>query len=282
MKHTGPTASVAKLAAAAPAAPAAPIRVLLVDDHSVTLWGLRQLVESAHPRFCVSGTAGGCAELLTHPALPQTDVVLLDLALRDANAINCVAPLVNNARVQVVLLTGDLNPSHHRDAVLRGARGVVLKAQPTQHILDAIERVHAGEVWFDGSLMSMLLDAVPGLPRPGGQPSHAGGSGARSEPKDDATRRIATLTPKERQVIQAMVKHRGVKNLVVADALGLSEHTLSNHLTEIYSKLGVPGKLSLYVYAIEHRLVATSPGIERRAPPHPQAGESASVWGPVA
>ena len=275
-----PSASVAKSVAAS--APAEPIRVLLADDHTVTLWGLRQLIESAQPRLSVSGTASTCAELLAHPALPQTDVVLLDLRLRDANAINCVAPLVKDAQVQVVLLTGDVNPSHHRDAVLRGARGVVLKSQPTQHILDAIERVHAGEVWFDGSLMSMLLGAVPGLPGPGGQPGHAGASGTRSEPKDDATRRIASLTPKERQVIQAMVKHRGVKNFVVADALGMSEHTLSNHLTVIYSKLGVPGKLNLYVYAIEHRLVDTSPGIERRAPSRWQAGESASGWGTVA
>ena len=274
--------TTAESATAAAKAGEAPIRVLLADDHTVTLWGLRQLIESAHPRLSVSGTASTCAELLAHPALPQTDVVLLDLRLRDANAINCVAPLVNDAQVQVVLLTGDVNPSHHRDAVLRGARGVVLKSQPTQNILDAIVCVHAGEVWFDGSLMSMLLGAVPGLPGPGGQPGHAGGSGARSEPKDDATRRIETLTPKECQVIGAMVKHRGVKNLVVADALGMSEHTLSNHLTVIYSKLGVPGKLNLYVYAIEHRLVDTSPGIDRRAPPRTQAGDPASVWGPVA
>ena len=280
MRPLAPT--TAESATAAAKAREAPIRVLLADDHTVTLWGLCQLIESAQPRLSVSGTASTCAELLAHPALPQTDVVLLDLRLRDANAINCVAPLVNDAHVQVVLLTGDVNPSHHRDAVLRGARGVVLKSQPTQNILDAIERVHAGEVWFDGTLMSMLLGAVPGLPGPGGQPSHAGGSGARSEPKDDATRRIETLTPKERQVIGAMVKHRGVKNLVVADALGMSEHTLSNHLTVIYSKLGVPGKLNLYVYAIEHRLVANSPGIERRAPPRAQEGEPASGWGPVA
>lgn len=280
MRPLAPT--TADSATAAAKAQADSIRVLLADDHTVTLWGLRQLIESAQPRLSVSGTASTCAELLAHPALPQTDVVLLDLRLSDANAINCVAPLVNDAHVQVVLLTGDVNPSHHRDAVLRGARGVVLKSQPTQNILDAITRVHAGEVWFDGSLMSMLLGAVPGLPGPGGQPGHAGGSGARSEPKDDATRRIDTLTPKEHQVIEAMVKHRGVKNLVVADALGMSEHTLSNHLTVIYSKLGVPGKLNLYVYAIEHRLGATSPGIDRRASSRTQEGEPASGWGPVA
>ena len=224
-------------------AAASSIRVLLADDHSVTLWGLSQLVDSAHPHMRISGTAGSCAELLAHPALLQTDVVLLDLGLRDANSIDCVRSLVDVAGVRVVLLTGDLDPSHHREAVLRGARGVVLKSQSTDHILDAIERVHAGEVCFDGSLMAMLLRAVPGM---------------RPEAKGEAAQRIDSLTPKEREVVQSMVKHRGAKSLVVAEALGMSEHTLRNHLTVIYSKLDVQGKLNLYVFAIEHRLASAA------------------------
>lgn len=224
-------------------APATAIRVLLADDHAVTLWGLGQLVESARPRMRVAGTATSCAELLNHPALQDTDVVLLDLGLRDANAIDCVRELVDRG-LRVVLLTGDLDTAHHREAVLRGARGVVLKSQPTDRILDAIERVQAGEVAFDGALMSALLGAMPGVP------------GLTLVRPDDATLRIQSLTPKEREVIKAVVKHRGAKSLVVAEACGVSEHTLRNHLTVIYSKLHVQGKLNLYVFALEHHLAA--------------------------
>jgi DNA-binding NarL/FixJ family response regulator len=219
-----------------------PIRVLLADDHAVTLWGLRQLVDSAHPRMIVSGTAASCAEVLAHPALALTDVVLLDLGLRDASALHCLPQLVGEFGVKVVVLTGELSPGQHRDAVLRGARGVVLKSQPAEHVLQAIERVHGGEVWLDGGLMSLLLGSVPGI-----APSHAA-------PADPRRQCIDSLTGKERQVIQAIVTHCGAKSLVVADALGMSEHTLRNHLTVIYSKLGVRGKLELYVYAIEHGL----------------------------
>ncbi len=233
------------------------VRVLLADDHAVTLWGLRQLVESAGPHMLIAGTAGSCAELLAHPALAQTDVVLLDLGLRDANAIDCVRQLVSDADVKVVVLTGDLNPLHHREAVMRGARGVVLKSQPAQDILDAIEHVHAGEVWLDGSLMSLLLGKLPGAP------------GVRAEPRDDASLRIKTLTPKEQQVIQALVARPGAKSLVVAEVLGMSEHTLRNHLTVIYSKLDVHGKLDLYAYAIEHKLA-----------PSPLAKDGAAASGP--
>jgi DNA-binding CsgD family transcriptional regulator len=96
--------------------------------------------------------------------------------------------------------------------------------------------------------MSMLLNAVPGM------------APSRTTPQDVHSRRVDSLTPKERQVVGALVQHRGAKSLAVADALGMSEHTLRNHLTVIYSKLGVHGKLNLYVYAIEHGL-APAPAV---------------------
>lgn len=231
---------------------ATPVRVLLADDHAITVWGLRQLIESAHPKMVVSGTAATCGEVLAHPALAQTDVVLLDLGLRDASSLQCLPQLVGEFGVKVVVLTGELNPGQHRDAVLRGARGVVLKSQPAEHVLEAIERVHRGEVWLDGALMSLMLGSVPGMAS-----SHA-------SPVDPQAKRIDSLTSKERQVIRAVVTHCGAKSLVVADALSMSEHTLRNHLTVIYSKLAVRGKLELYVYALEHGL-ASGAGVQRPA-----------------
>jgi DNA-binding NarL/FixJ family response regulator len=228
-----------------------PIRVLLADDHAVTLWGLRQVVESARPKMTVSGTAASCTELMSHPALAQTDVVLLDLGLRDASSLDCMPKLVGHAGLKVVVLTGDSNPKRHRDAVMCGARGVVLKSQPIDSVLDAVTRVHAGEVCFDGSLMSMLLDSVPGM-----------APATRAPSPDAPARRIESLTPKEREVVQAQVKHRGAKCLTVAEALHMSEHTLRNHLTVIYSKLGVTGKLDLYVFATEHGLAPAAPSAD--------------------
>jgi two-component system nitrate/nitrite response regulator NarL len=252
--------SAASNAASTAQAAARPIRVMLADDHGVMLWGLRQLIASAGSSMAVAGTATTCHELLTHAALGQTDVVLLDLGLRDANALECVPSLVNEAGVKVVVLTGELNPARHRDAVMRGARGVVLKSDPTENVLRAIERVHAGEVWLDGSLMSMLLGGIPGL------------VSKRGSLEEEIARRHHSLTAKEREVVQAMVQHRGAKSLIVADALGMSEHTLRNHLTVIYSKLGVQGKLNLYAYALEQGL-ANPPAAPMRPAGLP------SAWG---
>jgi DNA-binding CsgD family transcriptional regulator len=66
--------------------------------------------------------------------------------------------------------------------------------------------------------------------------------------------KIASLTPKERQVIMAMASIPGARNKVVADHLCMSEHTLRNHLTGIYAKLNLGNRLELCMYAIEHKL----------------------------
>lgn len=222
-------------------APAAPIRVLVADDHTITLWGLQQLIESAAPQMTVAGTARSLDELLRHPALDDTDVVLLDIDLGGADSLHSVPALVERHGVKIVVLTGDTNLRQHRDAVLRGARGVVLKSDPTGDVLQAIECVHRGEPWIGRALMSELLCAMPGA-TPAARPTERRDAGLQS------------LTPKELQVVKAIVRHRGSKSLVVAESLGMSEHTLRNHLTVIYSKLHVQGKLNLYAYALEHGL----------------------------
>lgn len=222
------------------------IRVLLTDDHALVLWGLRQLIDSAQPRMAVIGTATSARELMEHPALRDTDLVLLDLGLPDGDPVECIRRLTASG-MKVLVLTGNLNVAQHMEAVKAGARGVVLKSHSTELLLRAIERVHAGEVWVERALMAQLLGSITGG-------AGAAAPAAAAAPQDEQSQRIASLTPKERQVVQALVQHRGAKSLVVAETLAMSEHTLRNHLTVIYSKLNVHGRLELYAYALEHGL----------------------------
>ncbi len=231
-----------------------PVRVMLADDHHITLWGLEQLLKSASPAMEIAGKATSADELMSHPALPNTDVVLLDLGLSQRNSLDCLRRLIQHSRVQVVVLTGSTDPGSHRDAVRTGARGVVLKSQPAQHIIQAIQTVHAGSVWLDPQLVADALKVATQT--------------LIVDPDATANaviqRRIASLTPKERDVVKALVRHQGAKALVVAESLTMSEHTFRNHLTVIYSKLGIHGKLNLYVFAIQHGM-ATEPSLAKDA-----------------
>lgn len=224
------------------------IRVFLAEDHDITLWGLHRLIDSAPAGMRVVGTARTREALLSHPAIADADVVLLDLDLSGEDGSGAIADLRRRCTASCLVLTGADDLQRHRQALLQGARGLVHKSECADTILRAIERVHQGEIWFQSALLGEVLGQLTG-------------SAPAPRPLDDIGRRIASLTPREREIVAALVRLSSSKQLAVAEALALSEHTLRNHLTTIYSKLRVHGRLALHLFAVEHGLAA--PGGER-------------------
>lgn len=218
-----------------------PIRVMIVDDHKSILWGLERLVESASPRMVVTGTAASCAEMLSVVVTARPDVILLDLDLDGQNSADSLPDLLRLTNAQVLILTGGRDFAFHQAALMKGARGVIGKDENADVLLHAIERVYAGEVWVNRMMMGKLLESM----------SANAGKGQSADPE---AVKIASLTPREREIVGAIVRSRGGKSLEIADSLHISEHTLRNHLTLIYEKLGVRNRLDLFAYAMEHGL----------------------------
>lgn len=223
------------------------IRVFVAEDHQITLWGLRRLIDSLRPHMEVVGTARSRSELLNHDAAVDADIILLDLDLGGEDSAAALSDLLQRCVGRVLVLTGADDPAQHRAAVMKGARGVLHKSEPAEIILRAIEKVHGGEVWLNRTLLGEVLGQLTDR-RPA----------AAARQVDPHAERIASLTPREREIVALMVRSAGAKQFVVADELGMSEHTLRNHLTTIYSKLGVHGRLELHVYATAHGLGAAS------------------------
>jgi len=230
------------------------IRVFIAEDHQITLWGLRQLVEGSGARMQVVGTACTHSELMNDAAACDADVLLLDLDLGGEDMGAALASLRERCPGHVLVLTGTDNVGTHREVMLKGARGVIHKSEPAESILRAVEKVSQGEIWLNrmllGQVMGMLTNADQ-RPAP--------------RPVDPESAHIDSLTPRERDIVAAMVRASGAKQLCVAADLGISEHTLRNHLTTIYSKLCVHGRLELHVYAVAHGLGAPAPASTRRA-----------------
>ena len=129
-------------------------------------------------------------------------------------------------------------------AVELGAKGVLHKSEPPQTILSAMQQVHQVGAWLNPRLMGEVLGRLTGVQ-------------ARSAPALDAGQaRIASLTARERDIVVALSKSPSDKLLTVASRLGMSENTLRNHLTMVYGKLAVRGRLELHVFAAENGLSA--------------------------
>jgi two-component system, NarL family, nitrate/nitrite response regulator NarL len=212
-----------------------PIRVFLVDDHRTVLWGLCKLVESAQPRMELVGFASSSSDALASAARLRPDVILLDLDLGGDSGLELIAPLREHS--SVLVLTGMQDRAVREQAMMEGARGVIHKGEPAEVILKAIAHVHAGEPWLDRGTMGRLL--------------HVMSSGRRSA--EAAEGRHAALTAAERKVIGAVVSRKSEPNKTIAAALNISEHTLRNHLSSIYGKLGLHRRIDLVLYAMENK-----------------------------
>lgn len=218
-----------------------PIKILLVDDHKSMLWGLERLIESEQPHMQVVGKASSRAEVFVFLQSTQADIILLDLDLNGESSLDFLEELLQQSQAQVLVLTAMQDPAVHQRAIMTGASGVVLKSENAEVILRAIKTVHAGEVWFDRAATSRLLRRL---------------NNSANQNDGGHSKKIATLTPKERQIVVAMAALPGARNKAIASHLCMSEHTLRNHLTGIYAKLELSNRLELVMYVIEHKLAS--------------------------
>jgi DNA-binding NarL/FixJ family response regulator len=219
---------------------AKPISVLLIEDHKCVMWGLEKLICGESPRFHVAGKATNRDQAFAEAAKCKPDLILLDLDLDGEMSLDFLPELLNKCNAKVLILTGTRDPELRRRAIVLGARGVVLKTEDAAVIVRAIERVCEGEIWLDRASTANMLQQLT----------------TRTTKLDPEAQKIASLTPRERQIIVSLISERGHSNKMLAAKLFLSEHTLRNHLTSIYSKLEVRNRLQLYMYAVEHGLAS--------------------------
>lgn len=219
--------------------PSGRIRVMLVDRHRIVLWGLQKLIEGEKPRMEVVATATDCAGAIALAGKTAPDVVVLDAELLGAESAEDIPTLVNGRFARVLIFSGVRDAKLHETAILRGACGVVHKEEAPEVLLKAIAKVHEGQLWLDRSTTGRIFVEL---------------SRRKAEPLDPAKRKLASLTEREHDVVRTLVTQPGSDNKKLASHLHIGEHTLRNHLSRIYDKLGVPNRLELYVFAQTHGL----------------------------
>jgi len=217
--------------------------VLLVDDHRILCAGVRMLLES-QPGMVVIGEASCRASALAMAAREQPDLILFDLDLGGEMALDCIPDLLAAAhKARVLILTGMRDPELHCQAVRLGAMGLVLKEKAAEVLLQAVEKVMAGEAWLERGMMAAVLGSMA-------RPSTAQGANPEAG-------KIARLTDREREVVALVCE--GLRNKQIAERLYISDTTVRHHLTAIFAKLAVSDRLEMVLYAYRHGL-AKPPG----------------------
>lgn len=215
-----------------------PIRVMLICDHQIVVWGLEKLMQSTLPRLELTSAATDCTAAAQMLATTPVDVILIDLD--GSNGVETIAPLSALSEAKVLTLTGSRDIALRDSAVLAGARGVVAKSEPAESLVKAIEKVHEGELWIDRSATGRIFRQL------------AEKKISQFETADQ--QKIGTLTRRELQTVSEITKDAAASGKLIAQRLNISENTLRNHLNSIYSKLGLSSRLELFAYAKLHAI----------------------------
>jgi two-component system nitrate/nitrite response regulator NarL len=218
-----------------------PIRIILLDSQTLFRVGLRYILEG-QPEMVVVGDAGNINEGVELITSTSPDIILLELNLDGQPEMEIIPELVKVAgSARLILLTEMNDPKVQQRAVEDGIVGVLSKRQPPETLIKAIEKVNAGEVWLERSLIANVLGRL-----------------SRSQPAvkvDQETVSINSLSEREKEVVKLI--GLGYKNKRISSELCISETTVRHHLTSIYDKLGVSDRLELLVYAHRYGLVTS-------------------------
>ena len=220
---------------------ATPIRVLLVDSRPVVLKGLSDVINAKKPSMEVIGHADRYAQALDLADRAHPHVVLLSFFPDALDPAEVIAGLARRGDTKVLVLKGLYDNVPIGKAISAGARGLVIAEDPTGSIIRAILKVRDGTVGLDRTWTGGLFNLA--AREHAHVPVHA----------EDG--KAARLTLRELELVSAIAQHPSDKYMTIAHRLGISEHTVHNHLSSVYHKLGLINRIDLLVYAAQHHLL---------------------------
>ncbi|CCJ34430.1 response regulator [Caloramator australicus] len=208
------------------------IKVLIADDHELIRRGLERII-SFEEDIEVVGEARDGREVLDILKSKAVDVLLLDINMPIINGIDVLKIVKKDFNnVRVILLTVENQNTIIKKAIEIGADGYILKDSAGSEIVEAIRRVYSGENYIDKSLMSILFEDI--------------------KSKGKRTNILDSLTKREREILYLI--SQGLSNKEIGERLFLSEKTVKNYTTNIFSKLDVRDRVQAAIIAIENHI----------------------------
>jgi len=206
-----------------------PLRVLIADDHPLFRKGMHALL-TATEDIEVVGEATTGQEVIELATSLQPDMILMDLQMPGVNGIQATRQILQTSpHIRVLVVTLFEDDASVFAALRAGARGYVLKDAKEDDMLRAIRAVGSGEAIFSPAIAIRLMDFF-------------------ATPRPLISKEIfPALTEREREILQLIA--RGSSNSDIARQLALSVKTISNYVSNIFSKLQVTDRAQAIIRA---------------------------------
>lgn len=199
----------------------APLRLAILDDYELVVEGLAAMLGPFPDQITV-------VQVATNMPRERVDIDLVDMFTIDPCEFDNI--LRQSRARKVVIYTWAVDPKLAETWIALGAAGVLSKTLTAEDLLDALERIEAGETVVSGDSTLTLAD-----PRTGGWPGRQTG-----------------LTVRESEIVGLVAT--GLSNQQIADQSFISVNTLKSYIRSAYRKMGVTSRSKAVLWALEHGL----------------------------
>ncbi|MBS0183180.1 MAG: response regulator transcription factor [Nitrospira sp.] len=211
------------------------LRILMADDHSLVLAGLRRLVEEEGD---VVGTVEDGRALIEQAQRLRPDLIFLDISMPLLNGLDAARQLTKLVPdSKLIFLTMHATPTYVTEAFKVGAVGYLVKQSAAEELKQAIQAVWRGQHYMTPLVTKDTM-------------------GATLHPSQEPVckRPVTALTPRQREVLQLIAEGKSTKS--IAFLLHISVKTVEFHRTRLMEELSLHSAAELTRYAVSEGLVS--------------------------
>lgn len=197
------------------------IKLMIVDDQPLMRDGLKTILELEDDLEVIDVCENGLNASESCKTNPP-DVILMDIRMPQMNGVEATKIIKeNNPDIKIIMLTTFNDDEYIVDALSYGASGYLLKDIPTDKLIDAIKDAHLGNLMIPSDIAIKLATKIKNQ--------------VIQKPK---MKDLSEFNLSDREVEVSKLLTMGLKNKEIAAKLFISEGTVKNYISSIYSKLG--------------------------------------------
>lgn len=205
-------------------------RIYIVDDHAMVRRGLAAMI-AAETDLVLCGEAEDCATATSEVERLRPDVVILDISLRGTNGIELIKNIkMLDSRIRMVVLSVHDESVYALRALKAGAKGYVMKQDVGTRVIDAVRKVHAGQMYVSeqvsGQMLTRLIDG-------------------RNELGDSP---VSMLSDRELEIVTLIGS--GLATREISQQLHVSVKTVETHRAHIKTKVKVGTATQLVQFCV--------------------------------
>ncbi len=215
------------------------IRILLCDDHAMFRQGLKSILET-ESAFRIIGEAATGREAIRYALETRPDIILMDIQMPELDGVAATKViLTEQPDAKVIILTMYRQDTYVFEAIKVGARGYLLKDADANDLINAIHRVAQDEALLNVDMAVSILEEFKKV---------------KEELPEHPDHKLSELTERESAILRLLAQ--GASNQEIAEALDVSEKTIRNRLSEIFSKLRLNNRTQAALYALREGIAS--------------------------